>query len=315
MLILVTGGAGFIGSHVVRHLREGGHEVRVLDLCIHGPGQDGPDVIKKDVRDAAAVRAAARGCEYIVHLASIAGVSSVGANPVRTMDVIFNGTRNVLEAAAKTGAGVLCFSSSEVNGTHVAATHEDEPTALPAPENTRWGYGAAKLASEHLALAYAEHLGVDAVSFRIFNTYGPHQLGDGAVHNFVRAALRGKPLRICGDGSAVRTWCYVSDTVRAVEAVIRERRMLAISGHQVFNIGNPHTPVTTRELARMVSRAAKAGAHVVEHLPGGTDVRVRIPNISKAQDILGWNPRVPLEHGLQATVEAYRELNLSPGLQ
>lgn len=313
MLILVTGGAGFIGSHVVRKLRAEGHKVRVLDSCVHGGDQvESLDTAEAlgDVRDPSAVSEAAYGVDFIVHLASIAGVGSVGRDPVRTMDVIQTGTRNVLNAALAEAAGVLNFSSSEVYGTHAACVKETDPTPLPPPTHTRWGYGAAKLAAEHLCRAYYEHHGVPVCSFRIFNTYGPGQLGDGAVHNFVRAALAGEAFAIRGDGAAVRTWCHVSETVRAVQAVIErmDRTKLRPLGGQVFNIGNPYELASTMMLADSVSRACGQKFAIREPMPGVADVRVRIPDISKAAELLEWEPIVPLAVGLEDTVDYYRAL-------
>lgn len=314
MVILITGGAGFIGSALTSRLLADGHDVRVLDNLRHGEahGRLPSDVefIEADVRDVAAVKAAAgRGCDRIVHLASIAGVKSVSSTPIDTMAVGFDGANNVFRAALENNVeGVLCFSSSEVYGTHVGGIPEDAPTPIPPPSDRRWGYAAVKLATEHLARAYSYAHALPVVSFRIFNTYGPGQLGDSAVHNFVRAMKAGEPLIIRGDGASVRTWCYIDDTI---EATVRVLERLPDLGGEVFNIGNPYTVRTTKELAEMVSYLGEHWAPMsrrevrCEYVEGGSDVRIRIPNIDKAKELLLWEPKIDLFEGLKRTIGYY----------
>ena len=300
MLILVTGGAGFIGSHLTKRLRDDGHEVRVLDAFVHGQPQ-APDDISFDVRDLHSVLAASQDCDFIVHLASIAGVGTVGLDPMKTMDVAFNGTKNVLMAAMSHGIPVINFSSSEVYGKHAAMVTEDAPTPIPAPTHTRWGYGAAKLAAEHLCQAFHQAEGVDVCTFRIFNTYGPGQLGDGAVRNFMRQADAKELMHVRGDGASIRTWCHVDDTVGAVIAAMDVDS--SVRTGETFNIGNPHTPLTTRELAETVGYVVNGKRPEIAYTGAETDVRVRIPDVTKARNLLGWRPVIDLVAGLQTCVE------------
>lgn len=306
MVILLTGGAGFIGSAIARKLLEVGHDVRILDIMRHGDAHDVPEgakLIEGDVCDPTLVHGAAKGADFILHLASIAGVGTVNANPIRTMRVGFEGVRNVLEAAGDQHVrGVLCFSSSEVCGVRTADVAETEPTPVPAPSDVRWGYAAIKLAAEHLAYAYHTR-GVPAATFRIFNTYGPGQLGEGAVRNFVRACATGEPLVVRQGGVSIRSWCYVEDVVAATLRAIE--RMSAVSG-EVINIGNPDTVRTTLELAKLVRMLWGEAAPPIIFESGTTDVHVRVPNIKKATKLLGWTPYVGLEDGLMRTMEAYR---------
>lgn len=297
MKILVTGGAGFIGSHLVRALREQGHEVVVLDAAVHG--QQDVDV-PLDVRSYANVHHAMTGVDVCFHLASIAGVGSVGKDPVRTMETGLRGTMNVLEAARLNGTRVVNFSSSEVYGREAPRVDEERDTPIPAPSHTRWGYGAMKLATEHLGFAYYARDGLDVCSFRIFNTYGPGQLGDGAVRNFATAMQRGQPITIRGDGTAVRTWCHVQDTVRACLAVLSSPP--ENTRGQVFNIGNPHELATTRRLAELIADKLGIATWNMRYVEAETEVEVRIPDISKAQQLLEWAPHVVLDTGLETVL-------------
>ena len=306
MVILLTGGAGFIGAALARKLLLLGHEVRIMDIMRHGENHDAPEgaeLIVGDVCDREAVQEAARGVDYIVHLASIAGVGTVGARPVRTMQVGFEGTHNVLRAATDQDVeGVLCFSSSEVYGTHTKYAREDEPTPVPPANDVRWGYAAVKMAAEHLSFGYAA-VGLPVVTFRIFNTYGPGQLGEGAVRNFVRACAAGEPIVVRGDGSSIRTWCYIDDvTTAAVRALGKAGEFPG----QVFNIGNPRTVSTTLDLAKLVRELWDAPVPELVFAKNTTDVHVRIPNIDKATKLLGWTPQTDLVQGLLLTMKAYQ---------
>lgn len=308
--IFITGGAGFIGSHLVERLAAK-NEIVILDTlrrnALAAAGLDGhPHVtlIKGDVMDGATVRKAMVGCDVVVHLASIAGVDTVISNPVMTMRVSMEGTMNVLEAALETGhcKRLIDFSTSEVFGRYAFNVTEWDATTLGAVGEARWTYAVAKLATEHLAMNYWKQYQLPTCSIRPFNIYGPRQVGEGAVHHFILRALKGEPLAIHNDGSQIRAWCYVDDIVDGILCAISRDEAV---GH-AFNIGNPRSTLTIHSLAKEIIRLASSSSRI-EFVPWNhPDVELRIPNISKARELLHYEPRIDLEEGLLRTVYWYR---------
>jgi nucleoside-diphosphate-sugar epimerase len=309
--ILVTGGAGFIGSHLVERLA-GRNELRLFDTlhrnALTGTGLEAlptVELIQGDVLDRAAVDRAIQGCNAVIHLASIAGVDTVMRIPVQTMRVSLLGTANLLEAAAAQPdmRRFIDFSTSEVFGSHAYNVSEGDVTSLGAVGEARWTYSVAKLATEHLCMCYFREQGLPAVAVRPFNIYGPRQVGEGAVHHFILRALSGEPLTIHNDGGQIRAWCYVDDIVNGVELCLSADE----APGNTFNIGNPRSTVTIYNLARDIVRLSSSGSplqHVTWDFP---DVELRIPNIDKARDLLGFAPQVDLEEGLLRTISWYRQ--------
>ena len=308
--LLLTGGAGFIGSHITERLAAD-NEIVILDtLRRNALAPVGLDkhphvkVIVGDVTDAAAVGEAMRGCDAVIHLASIAGVDTVLKNPVLTMRVSMLGTMNVLEAATAAGGvkRLIDFSTSEVFGRYAYNVTEWDATTLGAVGEARWTYAVAKLATEHLAMNYQKQYGLPTVSIRPFNIYGPRQVGEGAVHHFIVRALKGQPLHVHNDGAQIRAWCYVDDIVDGIMLALTRDEAV---GH-AFNIGNPRSTLTIYALAKEILRLASSSSHI-EYVPWKqADVELRIPNIDKARELLAFKPKVDLEEGLLRTVYWYR---------
>ncbi|MFH2005221.1 MAG: NAD-dependent epimerase/dehydratase family protein [bacterium] len=309
--ILITGGAGFIGSHLTERLVDG-NRIRILDTlrrnALQSTGLDThPSVtlIQGDVLDKAAVAKAMQGCNAVIHLASIAGVDTVMRIPVETMRVSLLGTANVLEVAMEQPdmRRVLDFSTSEVFGSHAYNVSEGDVTSLGAVGEARWTYSVAKLATEHLALCYHREHDLPAVAVRPFNIYGPRQVGEGAVHHFIVRALQGEPLKIHNDGSQIRAWCYVDDIVEGVLLCLTAER----APGNTFNIGNPRSTVTIYNLAREIVRLSSSGSPIEFVKWDFPDVELRIPNVQKARELLGFEPQVDLEEGLLRTISWYRK--------
>ncbi len=310
--VLITGGAGFIGSHLVERLTQGGrNRVRVLDNfrrdALRPAGLDklpGVELVEGDVMDLAGVRRAMEGIDHVVHLASIAGVDTVMRMPALTMRISLLGTANVLDAALETGAckRFVDFSTSEVFGRFAYHVTEFDVTTLGAVGEARWTYAVAKLATEHLAMTYHKQHNFPAVAVRPFNIYGPRQVGEGAVHHFIVRALKGEPLHVHNDGAQIRAWCYVDDIVDAVERVLVDERAI---GHS-FNIGNPRSTVTIYNLARDVVRLSSSGSRIESVKWDHPDVELRVPAVEKARDLLDWSAKVDLEEGLLRTIYWYR---------
>jgi nucleoside-diphosphate-sugar epimerase len=308
--ILLTGGAGFIGTTLAGRLVDE-NEIVILDnfhrnALRHTRLSDHPNVkvIRGDVTDPEAAHAAAEGCEIIVHLAAIAGVDTVLRMPVDTMKVAILGTYNMLEAARQQPRleRFVDFSTSEVFGSYAYNVREADLTSLGAVGEARWTYAVSKLATEHLAHNYHKQFGIPAVSVRPFNIYGPGQIGEGAIHRFIVQALRDENITIHNDGSQIRAWCYVDDMISGLLACLERDEAVG----QAFNIGNPRSVVTIYNLAMQIAHLSGSRSKISFVPWDQTDVELRIPNIEKARRLLGYEPQVDLEDGLQRTIQWYR---------
>jgi nucleoside-diphosphate-sugar epimerase len=310
--VLITGGAGFIGSHLVERLAgRPGNRIRVLDTfrrdALRPAGLDklpNVEVMEGDVMDPASVARALDGVDHVVHLASIAGVDTVMKQPVATMRISLLGTANVLEAAYASGrcGRFIDFSTSEVFGRFAYHVTEWDVSSIGAVGEARWTYAVAKLATEHLCMTYHRQFGFPAVAVRPFNVYGPRQVGEGAIHHFIVRALKGEPLQVHNDGSQIRAWTYVDDVIDAVERMLVDPRAV---GHS-FNVGNPRSTVTIYNLARDVVRLSSSGSRIEQVKWDHPDVELRVPSVKKAVELLDWSAKVDLEEGLLRTIYWYR---------
>ena len=308
--VLITGGAGFIGSRLASRLAADNDVVLFDDLTRNALQRTGVlslsrvELVKGDVIDAGALDAVLSGATHVVHMAAVAGVGTVLGSPIRTLRVNLLGTMNILEAASRLRglARIVTLSTSEIFGPQASDVDEVAASRQGCVEESRWSYAVSKLAGEHLANAYHRERGLPAVRVRPFNVYGPGQVGQGAVHEFVVRAIRGEELVIHGDGSQVRAWCYVDDVV---EALVRVLVLPAATG-QAFNIGNPRTAVTVLELARLVVAMSGSSSRIVHRPLDHVDVEVRVPRVTKAREVLGWEPTVDLDEGLVRTIDWYR---------
>lgn len=307
MRIVITGGAGFLGSHLSETFVARGHEVVAVDNLVTGRRANVTqleasgrfELIEHDVTEPFDVDGDVDG---ILHFASAASPVDYLKLPIETLLVGSQGTQNALELAARKGARLVFASTSEVYG---------DPQVHPQPE-TYWGhvnpvgprgvYDEAKRYAEALVLAYREARGVDAGIVRIFNTFGPRMRpNDGrAIPNFVRQALAGEPVTVSGDGEQTRSICYVDDLVAAILAMLLETH-----DPGPVNIGNPHE-ISMRDLAQWIIELAGSSS-TLEFIERPTDdPTVRRPDTTKAQRLLGWSPQVPVETGLQRTIEWFR---------
>lgn len=309
--VLLTGGTGFIGTAVAELLLEAGaRRIVLLDNKRRNAGKFATldpartEMREADILDRDAVTRAMEGCDYVLHLAAIAGVDSVALRPTETMEINVLGTYMVMEAARQLRPKrVICFSTSEVYGPYVYRGNEQAQTSQGPVGVFRWGYSVSKLAAEHWAHAYGQDHGLDVVTIRPFNVYGPRQVGEGAVRKFVLAAIKGEPLRIHGDGTQIRSWCFIDDMARGTCLALFAP---GAAGH-AFNIGNPRATVTTAGLAERVV-ALSGTKSQLQHVPAlDADVEIRVPSIDSARSILGYEPQVGLEEGLARTIAWYRE--------
>ena len=309
--IFISGGAGFIGTTLARELVD--RNTVVAYDSLHRDSLSGTDLgdhpnftlVQGDILDADAFRTAAAGATHFVHCAAIAGVDTVLQSPVRVMRVNVIGTYNALEAALATLPTLeryVDFSTSEVFGTHALNVEEGHVSTIGSVGEARWTYAVSKLAGEHMAHAYHDELGLPAVTVHPFNIFGPAQIGGGAIRAFIEAALAGRDLTIHGDGSQIRAWTYVTDMVSGVLACLEHEAAIG----QAFNIGNPRGAVTIYDLAQRIKRLSGAEGEIVFQPLHYADVELRIPNVKKAREVLGWEPAVELDEGLEKTIAWYR---------
>jgi UDP-glucose 4-epimerase len=305
--ILITGGGGFIGTHLAERLAQRAAIV-VFDNGRRDSWSLAPSLrsnprvsfVAGDVLDRVSVeRAFAGGVDVVIHLAAIAGVSSYYNESLKTLQVNILGTVNVLDQAARCGVQqFIDFSTSEIFGSDAMWVTEEMPCGIGPSAERRWVYATSKLATEHLTLRYGEKHSFAATIVRPFNIYGPRQTGEGAISNFCRLAIEGQPLLVYGDGSPIRAWCYVDDMVQAVERML----LNPAAAGEVFNVGNPREIETTLGLARRIA-ALVPGTRIEFRDVARAEVRARVPVIDKARRILGYEPQVDLEQGLQSTLK------------
>ncbi len=312
--VLVTGGRGFLGSHFALRLAasapDGGEVVCVDDGtrdCYAALGVVPPAnlrFVRGDVRFPGDWLPDIGPCSAVVHFAALAGVSTYYRVPRKVMEVNGLGTARLLDALAHAPPALFVnVSTSEVYGRDAEGADEAGPTPIGPTSDPRWTYACSKIFAEHLVFATARTTGLNVVSVRPFNVYGPGQMGEGAVRNFASRAVRGEALKVTGDGSPTRAWIYVDDFVEAVLALAATPSAWG----RTYNVGKPDTLVATRDLAERINAAAgnEAGIEFVPH--PGQDVRARWPRTEAIREATGWVPRVDLDEGLARTVAFWRE--------
>lgn len=313
MKFLITGGAGFIGVALAEKLvKNRSNKVFLLDrnfeqntLAFSDLQNDkNVTLVEVDVLDLPELTKVTRDADVIVHMAAKVGVQEVLQDSLNTLDVNYIGTSNLLKAAAQNHGckRIVCFSTSEIFGPKAFRIAEDGDTVLSSTQDIRWSYCISKLASEHLAFSYFRQKGLPVVVVRPFNIFGPKRVGDHVVLRFILKALRNENLEVYGDGTQIRAWCYIDDFCNAV------LRTIEVDGAvgQAFNIGNPRNTITVYDLAKKVLVLCGSRSKIVFKAIDFADVDIRVPNASKAKDILGFVPEVELEEGLSKTIEWVR---------
>ena len=319
MRVLITGGAGFVGSHLAEALLERGDEVFVLDNLSTG-SIDNIAHLKSEPRFHYTIDSITNEpllaemidtCDTVVHLAAAVGVKLIVEAPVHTIETNVHGTEVVLKHANKKKKLVLIASTSEVYGKSAEVPfREDADLVLGPSEKHRWAYACSKLIDEFLALAYWKERKLPVIIVRLFNTVGPRQTGQYGmvIPTFVRQALAGQPITVFGDGTQSRSFTYVGDVVRAMIALVNEP---AAVGH-VFNIGHG-AEIAINQLAEKVKALASSRSEIV-HIPydrayesGFEDMPRRAPDITKLQSLIGFRPTVELDEILTRVIESYRQ--------
>ncbi len=307
MRFLITGGAGFIGSHLTEALLAAGHEVTVLDDLSTGRfenieplvGRPGFRFAIDAIANAVVLDRLVSECQVIVHLAAAVGVQLIVEHPVHTIETNVMGTEAVLQAAARYRAKVLVASTSEVYGKGSRVPFQEDDDAVLGPTSrSRWAYAASKMVDEFLALAYYRERDLPVIVARLFNTVGPRQTGryGMVIPRFLTQALRGQPITVYGDGAQSRCFCDVSDVVLALMGLALHPDAVG----RVYNVGSTEE-VTILELAHRVKTVTRSASPIQlipydqAYAPGFEDMRRRVPETTRVRNLLGWEPRVPLD--------------------
>ena len=315
---LITGGAGFIGSHLAERLLGRGYQVTIVDNLstgrfeniAHLEGQPGFRYAIEDIRHAAVMDRLVSECDVIYHLAAAVGVFSIVHSPIDTIEINVGGTEIVLQTARRYRRRVLIASTSEVYGKGVKVPFsEDDDRILGPTTKSRWSYAASKELDEFLALAYHKAAGLSVTIFRLFNTVGPRQVGSYGmvVPRFVNWALAGQPIQIYGDGQQSRCFANVHDVV---DAIVCLGESDATTG-EVFNIGSSEE-VTITELAEHVKARTGSVSELV-YVPyeqayevGFEDMRQRVPDVTKIKRTVGWEPHTSLDETIDQIIAYFR---------
>ena len=307
MKYLITGGAGFIGSHLSDALIARGDQVVVLDNLSTGNRSNIEQLlshpnftlVEGSILDAQLVDEVVESVDHVLHLAAAVGVFNIIDKPLESLTTNLRGTENVLEAASRSNKEVLIASSSEIYGKNSSVPlHEESDRVVGSPLKSRWSYSEAKAIDESMAIFYHQEQGLRVRIVRLFNTVGPRQVGHYGmvIPRFVAAALKNEPLTVYGSGAQSRCFCHVYDAVRGILAIIDSQATIG----DAFNIGNNHE-VSIEELAQEVIKQTGSTstiqkiAYEAAYSAGFEDMQRRVPDISKARITVGWEPALSLD--------------------
>jgi UDP-glucose 4-epimerase len=319
--ILITGGAGFIGSHLAEALLAAGKQVSVLDDLSTGRFENISHLVTHpafsfaidSITNHMVLDRLASECQIIIHLAAAVGVQLIVEHPVHTIETNIMGTEAVLQAASRYRAKVLITSTSEVYGKGVRVPFRENDDVVLGPTNkSRWSYAATKMVDEFLALAYHQSRDLPVVIVRLFNTVGPRQTGryGMVIPRFVKQALADEPITVFGDGRQSRCFCDVSDTVRALISLVGRDDAVG----RVFNVGSTEE-ITILDLAERVRMITGSHSSIQlipydqAYAPGFEDMRRRVPDITRIHSLIGWRPQRNLD-AILADVAA--SMSISP---
>jgi len=323
MKILITGGAGFIGSHLADRLLERGDEVFVVDDLSTGSlrnveqhqDEERFHLVVDTILNEAVMNEMVFKCDHVYHMAAAVGVKLIMNRPVETLETNVKGTEMVLMLANRYKKKILIASSSEVygkimDGEKTCLLLEDTDFLMGSTTKRRWAYACSKALDEFLALAYYEEKKLPVIIARLFNTVGPRQTGQYGmvIPNFVQKALIGKPITVYGDGSQSRSFTHIADVVDALIKLMAEPKAVG----QIFNVGNANE-VSIKELALMV-REMTGSSSEIEYIPyekaygpGYEDMQRRCPDVTRLKNLIQFEPKIGLERIIQSVIDYYKE--------
>ncbi len=315
MTYLITGGAGFIGSHLSDRLLRKGHRVLSIDNLSTGRMSNVAHLLKNDcyqfaradIESEVVLDRLASEADIIVHLAASVGVERIISNPVETITNNVGGTEVVLQAALRYGCRILVASTSEVYGKGARIPFaEDDDVLLGSTSKNRWGYAASKMVDEFLGLAYQHEYGLPVVVTRFFNTVGPRQTGQYGmvIPRFVGQALRGEPITVYGDGTQSRCFCDVRDVIEAVDGLTTHPDAPGL----VINVGS-QAEISILDLAEKIKSATNSKSDIrlvpydEAYAPGFEDMQRRVPDTTRIESLIGWKPKIDLDQTLASVRE------------
>jgi nucleoside-diphosphate-sugar epimerase len=310
--ILITGGAGFIGSSLAKRLAAH-NQIVLLDRFF----QEQPisftslmkcpnvRIVEADIMKGDMLAKVAKNADIVIHAAAIVGVSRVCSYPRETLETNFVGTSRLLQALEPNSRiqRIIYLSTSEVFGVNSFRVDENAQANVGPSNEARWSYAIAKLAGEHLAKSYYREMGMPVVTVRPFNIFGPRRLGAHAIRQFALNALTGNPIEVHGDGSQIRSWCYIEDFCDALIEMIARPEAVG----EDFNIGNPMNTLSIYQLAQKVLELTGAKVPIIFAETEFPDIGIRVPSLEKAGRLLGFQPRYDLNRGLELTIDWYRQ--------
>ena len=293
MKIVITGGSGFIGTHLSNYLKKD-HDITVFDR--NRPPNSEVNYVEGDIIDSSQVKKTLEGCEVVIHLAAAVGVEITENDPILTLNINIFGTKNVLDACVQNGVQKIIFaSSSEIYGEPFKVPIDEISPLMPITN-----YGVSKIAAEEFIEAYSKVHGIKYSVLRFFNVYGPGQSTDFVIPEFVNNAIIDKPITIHGSGSQVRAFCHVDDISNGISLCIKK------GDNEVFNIGNGTEPISITDLAKKVVELTNSKSEI-KFIPFEDSERKRrkeifkrIPSIGKAKKLLGYEPRISLNEGIMS---------------
>jgi UDP-glucose 4-epimerase len=317
---LITGGAGFIGSHLVERLLRDGHKVVVIDNLSTGSLKNIEgfkkhscfEFVEGDIRNTELMEALTEQCDVVFHLAAAVGVNLIANDPVHTIETNIGGTESVLEAANKFGKKILIASSSEVYGKNEKVPfREDDDIVLGSTRMSRWSYACSKAIDEFLGLAFYQQYKLDVVIGRFFNTIGPRQTGryGMVVPRFIQRALKNDPISIYGTGRQSRCFCFVDDLIEAIIGLMNCKE----AAGKVYNIGS-NEEIAIESLADkiigMTNSRSKKEFVPYEKAYGRPieDMMRRVPNLERIKKMIGWEPKTSLDEALRLIIENFKQI-------
>lgn len=305
MRVFITGGAGFIGSHLSDFYYSNGHDVTIIDNFSTGSNmninhlKNKIKIVSGDIRDTKLIQGLVKDSDLVLHMAAALGVKTILESPIESISTNVIGSEVVLNAATEFGTRIIIASTSEIYGKNPKQPlSETDDRVVGAPQKIRWSYSDAKAIEEAMAFALNKEKQLPVTTIRLFNTVGPRQTGEYGmvIPRFIENALTGKPLTVYGDGLQSRSFCHVYDVVRAITLIASTEHTVA----NVFNIGNT-TSITISELAAKII-AVLGSKSSIEYMSyenayqtGFEDLQSRIPNIEKITDSIGWTPKLTLD--------------------